>query len=161
VNLYAATKKAFQDILQFYIEARGLRAITLKLYDTYGANDPRPKLINLLQRAAETGEALALSPGEQKADFVHVDDVVNAYRIAAERLLGGQVAGHEGYGVYTGRPLTIRRLVALMEEKLGRKLNVTWGGRPYRDREVMAPYYGLPTLPGWKPKHALEDSLPC
>ncbi|RME57509.1 SDR family oxidoreductase, partial [Candidatus Parcubacteria bacterium] len=155
VNLYAATKRAFQDILQFYIEARGLRVITLKLYDTYGPDDPRPKLINLLLRAAETGEAVALSPGEQKIDLVHVDDVVSAYQIAAEQLLGGQVAGHEVYGVYTGRPLTIRRLVALMEEKSGRKLNVTWGGRPYRDREVMAPYYGLPTLPGWEPKHAL------
>lgn len=154
VNLYAATKKAFQDILQFYVEARGIRAITLKLYDTYGRDDPRPKLLNLLLQAAETGEELALSPGEQKIDLVHVDDVVSAYLVAAERLLGDEAKGHDIYGVYSGQSVSIRELVHLVEEKTGKSLNVLWGGRSYRPREVMAPYRGLKALPGWKPSHS-------
>jgi nucleoside-diphosphate-sugar epimerase len=43
VNLYAATKQAFESLLQYYVEAHGLRAITLKLSDTYGPHDPRPE----------------------------------------------------------------------------------------------------------------------
>ena len=79
VNLYAATKQAFNDILKYYVEAHKLKVVTLKLYDTYGPDDPRPKLINLLKRTAETGETLDMSLGEQLIDLVHVDDVVNAY----------------------------------------------------------------------------------
>lgn len=159
VNLYAATKRAFQDILQYYVEAQGVRAITLKLFDTYGPNDPRPKLLNLLLKAARTGEELALSPGEQKIDLVHVDDVTSAYLVAAGRLLSGNVEGHECYGVYSGKAIRIRELVRLVEKKTGRKLNVRWGGRDYRPREVMEPYYGLNTPPGWSPQHTLEQSV--
>jgi nucleoside-diphosphate-sugar epimerase len=84
VNLYAATKQAFEDILKYYVEAHGVKVITLKLFDTYGPDDPRPKLMNLLKRAAETGETLEMSPGEQLIDLVHVDDVVEAFCTAQE-----------------------------------------------------------------------------
>jgi nucleoside-diphosphate-sugar epimerase len=40
--------------------------------------------MNLLKRAAETGETLEMSPGEQLIDLVHVDDVVEAFCTAQE-----------------------------------------------------------------------------
>jgi nucleoside-diphosphate-sugar epimerase len=82
VCLYAATKQAFEDIALFYVSARGLRMQTLRLYDTYGPDDPRPKLFHALRAAAETGVTLRMSPGEQIVDMLHVDDVVAALRIA-------------------------------------------------------------------------------
>ena len=42
-TLYAATKHAFQDILFFYRERRGVRSVSLILYDTFGENDTRPR----------------------------------------------------------------------------------------------------------------------
>jgi len=153
VNLYAATKRAFQDLLQYYVEAKGMNAITLKLFDTYGPNDPRPKLLNLLFSIAETGESLAMSPGEQEVDLVHIDDVVRAYKMAAKRLLDNKVDRHEIYGVSTGNPMSIKDLVKEVEQVTGKKLHVEWGARPYRDREVMEPYGKLDYLPDWKPTH--------
>jgi len=157
VNLYAATKRAFQDIMQFYIEAKGIKAITLKLFDTYGADDPRPKLLNLLMRIAETDESLAMSPGEQEIDLVHIDNVVQAYLIAAQRLLDGKVALHEIYGVGTGQPLTLKELAAIIENKTGNILNIDWGARAYREREVMEVYSDLGTLPGWHANRTIKD----
>jgi hypothetical protein len=40
----------------------------------------------------------------------------------------------------------------------GRKLNIEWGGRPYRDREVMVPWKGIP-VPGWKAKVNVEEGI--
>ncbi|MDQ7001096.1 MAG: NAD(P)-dependent oxidoreductase [Ghiorsea sp.] len=142
VNLYAATKRAFQDLLQYYVEAKGIKTITLKLFDTYGQNDPRPKLLNLLMKIAETGETLAMSLGEQKIDLVHIDDVVSAYLLAAERLLGNKVDRHEIYGISTGKPMSIKDLVNQVEQVTGKKLHIEWGGRPYRDREMMDIWQG-------------------
>jgi len=155
VNLYAATKRAFQDIIQFYIEARGIRAITLKLFDTYGPNDHRPKLLNLLMGLAESGETLAMSPGEQNIDLVHIDDVVSAYCIAAKRLLDGKVQDHEIYGVGTGNPISLKELVALIESGTGKKLNIKWGKRKYREREVMHTWVDYKRVPGWRTTQAL------
>jgi nucleoside-diphosphate-sugar epimerase len=50
VNLYAATKQAFEVILDYYVEAKGLALISLALFDTYGPGDPRPKLFSLLRK---------------------------------------------------------------------------------------------------------------
>lgn len=148
VNLYAATKQAFEALLEYYIEARGLRVITLKLHDTFGPDDPRPKLINLLRRVAAGRDELPMSRGEQLIDLVHVDDVVAAFEQAADRLSGGYVADHECYAVSSGCPISLRSLVGEIEKMLGRSLPVLWGSRPYREREVMVPWQGLP-LPGW------------
>ena len=47
-NLYAATKQAFEEILNFYATAYPLRVCSLHLSDTYGPNDIRPKLFGFL-----------------------------------------------------------------------------------------------------------------
>jgi len=159
VNLYAATKQAFGTILQYYVEACRFRAITLELFDTYGPGDTRRKLIHLLDEVATTREVLSMSPGEQKIDLVHVDDVVRAYLIAAERLLADQCREHECYAVSSGQPVCLKELVATFERVRGVSVPVQWGGRSYREREVMEPWSGGKSLPGWSPQISLESGL--
>lgn len=159
VNLYAATKQAFQDILEYYIAAGSLSAITLQLFDTYGPGDPRPKLFFLLERAWRAGKPLEMSPGQQLIDLVYVDDVVHAFLLAAGRLFGQQVSGHEIYGVSSGRPIPLKELVETYQRVSGRKFQVVWGGRPYRDREVMVPWTRCRVLPGWAPEIGLEQGI--
>ena len=72
VCLYAATKQAFEDILDFYTDAYAIKALTLKLFDTYGPHDQRQKLVNLIINSAKSGELLEMSPGEQHLDLVHL-----------------------------------------------------------------------------------------
>lgn len=159
VCLYAATKQAFEDLARYYVEACGVRMITLRLFDTYGPEDPRPKLIALLQRALTTGETLEMSPGEQQIDLVFIDDVVEAFLIAAERLVMGAAAGSEVYAVSSGKPMTLRQFVARFSEVAGQAVKVNWGGRPYRPREVMRPWAGGKPLPGWSIRVGIEEGL--
>ena len=159
VNLYAATKEAFEDIIRYYTEATGLQAITLLLYDTYGPGDYRQKLINHLLKAARSGEPLRMSPGDQRIDLIHVDDVVDAYLLAADLLLAGGKAGHARYAVTSGIYYSLKDVVALLEKMLGKPLPVQFGERPYRVREVMHPWTGGDVLPGWQPKVSLASGL--
>ncbi len=158
VNLYAATKQAFEALLQYYIEARVLRVITLELHDTYGPDDPRPKLINLLRHAAQNNSELGMSEGLQEMDLVHVSDVVRAYACAAGRLIAQQEAGHEKFSVHSGTNISLRQLVELCERAWGTRLKINWGKRPYKTREVMMPWQGR-TLPGWLPEVPLVTGL--
>jgi nucleoside-diphosphate-sugar epimerase len=161
VNLYAATKQAFEDILAYYVDAYGLEAITLKLFDTYGPDDPRPKLVPLLQRTALTGDPLEMSQGEQLLDLLHVDDAIEGFCIAADRLLVAKKAlgFHETYGLSSKRLVSIRELVGLFSKLGGAPLKVTWGKRPYRKREIMIPWKPPTSLPGWKPGISLEKGI--
>jgi len=159
VCLYAATKQAFQALVEYYVQAHGFSVITLKLFDTYGSDDPRQKLFYLLNKASYSGELLNMSEGNQMIDIVHIDDVVDAYLIAAQRLLGGRVLHHEIYSISSGQPLSLRELVQRYCEVTKNAINVNWGGRPYRNREVMSTWSNGESLGGWKPKIDLNAGL--
>lgn len=157
VNLYAATKHAFESIQRYYQEARGLKVITLKLFDTYGPDDLRPKIFNLLRQASVTQEMLAMTPGGQYIDLVYIDDVVDAFVLAAQYVQEGRNLGD--YAVTSGQPIRLRELARKYEEITGRVMDITWGGRPYREREVMMPWNRGAILPGWQAKIRLDQGI--
>lgn len=168
VNLYAATKQAFQDLLRYYTEATALRAWTLELGDTYGPGDSRRKILPLLLRVCREGTPLDLRPGRQRLDLVHVADVARAYELAARALLAPETESApppnppsrwRRYAVRSGRSHSLREIVALLEVLRGAPLPVTWGGRSYREREVFEPWSHGEVLPGWEPERELEEEL--
>lgn len=158
VNLYAATKQAGSDLLRFFQNARGLSVVTLKLFDTFGDGDKRRKLAQLLLDAAASGEKLLLSPGRQVLDLTHVDDVAEAFLLAAARLLDAKVPVAEEF-LLPGERMDIVGLVELLRQVTTRSINAEFGARPYRDREVMRPPEpGLrPVLPGWVPSRSFRS----
>jgi len=159
VCLYAATKQAFEDIAQYYADAHELRVLTLKLFDTYGPRDPRKKLFNLLRGASDTGQALMLSPGEQLIDLVYIDDVVDVFVSGTAYLFKGIDPAVGSYAVSSGNPVSLRSIVDTYCSVTGREIDVQWGGRPYRDREVMVPWETGVVLPGWSPKVNLVEGI--
>jgi nucleoside-diphosphate-sugar epimerase len=159
VCLYAATKQAFEAILEYYVQACGIKVITLKLFDTYGPDDPRPKLFRLLSAAATSGETLNMSGGEQLIDLVHIDDVTEAYLIALQRLLEGKVSRHEIYAVSSGNPIPLKELVQMYAAATEQVVTVNWGARPYRFREVMSTWSTGVKLAGWTPKITLSNGF--
>lgn len=158
VNLYAATKQAFEDVIAYYVAVVGVRSITLSLSDTYGQGDTRKKLFSLLLQALNSNELLAMSPGNQVLDMVHASDVCEAFLRAAEivREPGRPMA--TTYAVSGGERRTLREVVEVFEKAAGRRLRIKWGARPYRQREVMVPWDG-PRLPEWSPKVRLLDGF--
>jgi CDP-3, 6-dideoxy-D-glycero-L-glycero-4-hexulose-4-reductase len=155
VNLYAATKQAFQDICRYYEEVQAkTKIIHLKLSDTYGQDDTRGKLLNIWHHG--TGP-FKMSPGDQKADILHVDDVVNGIFEAirsAKSYSQGSI-----FSLYATTRPTLKELAELFSEVTGKKLEIEWGARPYASREVMKPQKFIPSLPNWNPMISLKDGL--
>jgi len=150
VNLYAATKQAFEDILKFYTDSGFIRAVSLHLFDTYGPGDNRPKLFNMLKNASEKNETLNMSPGEQLIDLVYIDDVVNAFQLAGNYILKHDKIINEIHGVSSGDPGTLKEIIEIYNSISDKKVHVVWGGRPYRRREIMIPWNTFSTLPNFK-----------
>lgn len=146
VNLYAATKQAFEDILSFYVDRYTLSSITLKLFDTYGPADKRRKLITLIVDAIKKSAELGVSPGGQLIDISHIDDVVEHFVRAGIFCIANELAAPQKYFV-SGERFTVKELVSEIELAIGRKASIIYGKRPYRDREVMY----LPSVEGKTP----------
>jgi nucleoside-diphosphate-sugar epimerase len=158
VNLYAATKEAFEKVIKYYIETSDIRVITLRLFDVYGPNDNRNKLITSLEKFMESKESLLLSKGEQIMDYVFIEDVINAY-LAAYEYLKNNVVKNEVFGISSDERYSLKEVIQMVEEILGKKLNIILGGKPYRSREVMIPWQDYRVLPNWRPITSLKTGL--
>ena len=162
VNLYAATKSAFNDISRYYSSAFSLRACELRLFDTYGPNDPRRKVVRVLLEtalASASSVPIDFSPGDQKLHLVHVDDVVEAFVRAETWLTEQRASTSASFKVDSDKLITLKALAVEVENLTQRKISVRWGGRPYREREVMEPYSHWPRVPGWSPRVSLTQGL--
>ncbi len=157
VSLYAAMKQGFQDIAAYYAAATPLRVATVQLCDVYGPGDPRGKVLGQLDAARAAGCPLKLSPGRQLVDLIHVDDAAAALIRAARALRSAPALSGSVWTVSSRRRRTLREIVAAYAQAAG-KVEVIWGGRPYREREVMRPWRG-PSVPGWKPRVGLTEGL--
>lgn len=157
VNLYAATKQAFIDMAKYYTDVFGIRFCTLKLCDTYGPNDTRRKIFKLFKDYSESGDVLKMSPGEQLIDLIYITDIIAGFTHLSEMLASDAELGDE-YVLTSGKQIPLKELANLFCKVSGRKLNIEWGGRPYRDREVMVPWKGVP-VPGWHAKVRVEEGI--
>lgn len=159
VSLYAATKECLEKIITFYSKVKGLHCINLHLSDTYGVGDTRRKILGLLKRISETGESLKMSPGGQLIDIVYIDDVIEAFILAGKILADHKYDYCGTYGVSSTKPILLREVVKIFEEIAGKKLSIEWGGRPYREREIMIPWSSYKLLPNWRPKVSLREGI--
>lgn len=160
VNLYAATKQAFSTMAEYYLEVAQLRLLELHLYDSYGENDPRQRLLNQLQAYALNGETLSMSRGSQRLHLLHVDDLVRGLARACEHVRAMMPGTRELRRLPSAGTISLVELVSAFNAADPRHpVGVEWGALPYRKREVFEPWEGADALPGWRPEIGLMQGL--
>lgn len=158
LNLYAATKRAFYDLLCYYVDAGILHAGVLVLSDTYGPGDRRPKVLNLILDAARSHRAIDLSDGQQDYAAVHIDDVVEAFVLAGKQLATGEWENQK-FQVLPDTILSLRETAETMIKICKLTVEANWGVRPASDRDMRHATRLYPPVPGWNPQVSLEQGL--
>ena len=137
-NPYSATKYFAEDSSKMF----NLEKLTfLRISDTYGLNDTRPKIHNLLTRKENPIKALN-SPAEQKINMTHIEDVTRAFLHCIE---------NEYFDVadlyYKKNEVTLEELVKLLKLE-----NVTFG-----DKEIAELPNQTKAIPNFKLKHNIKN----
>lgn len=159
--LYSATKQAFRPLLTYYASISNWDFIHLVPYTIYGGLNNQKKLIDFVRASLDAEEPIPMSPGHQVSDFIHVNDVIDCIRFFIDNQDRWQGQKGEEYHLGTGRGTSIRELASMFEKLTGKKCNIQWGGRAYRERDVMhavAPIGKLLDL-GWKARIRLEEGI--
>jgi len=156
ICLYAATKEAFEKIIDYYCLDKKFKAISLKLYDVYGYDDHRKKLLNtLLTRSIE--DSIDLTAGEQKLYMVFIDDVIDAY-INAMNIIKISKKQHSVYGVYGKDKYSLKDIIKILQELSNKKFNINFGKIAYHKFQIMDPF-NVKKLPKWNAKISLKNGL--
>lgn len=157
-TLYAATKFAGGCLLEYYGIQDEMSITRLYLYDIYGPNHHNNKLIQLLFDALNSGNSIALSPGEQEISLLYVDDACDAIMYSLDLPVQGSP---RDYMVMSQEILKVKEI----PEMVARALGVKWSigqltfNQPYRLNEIMNVKPIFPVLPGWSPSFDLNLGL--
>jgi nucleoside-diphosphate-sugar epimerase len=130
-SVYAASKAAGTLFCEAFGRFSELRPTVLRLFAVYGPEQSLDFLLPQLLEALRSGRPLAMTGGQQRRDFLWLEDVL-------EVLIA--VAAHpEGSGrtldVCTGSTTSLRELVELLAELSGRPVPAHFGAQPYRPGE--------------------------
>lgn len=137
LNAYALSKHQFKQWGQQFTRDGQFRFINLRLEHMYGAGDDPTKFTTHVIRAfLDNTPELKLTLGEQKRDFIHIDDTVDAYAVVIDRLLKFD-HGFSEFEVGSGHAITIREFVETVRDLTSATTQLEFGALPYRTNEVM------------------------
>lgn len=161
VNLYAAMKNSIESVMAFYSRSLEFKVATLYLSDTYGPNDRRKKIVDLLIEKAigRDNEPLGMSQGYQRLDLLHISDVVSAILILANIFFKDELISGKSYQLYPNKNYSLREIVAVIDELTEEKMQIDWGKRPYRLNEVMEVSRIFERPPGWQEQVSLRQGI--
>lgn len=162
VSNYALSKQQFAqwgDVLAQQ-NPELLQFVNIRLQHMYGpSDDPSKFTSHVLHTCQQHQPQLALTAGEQRRDFIYIDDVVSAYDVVLREL--SELSVSDQLDVGSGNAPTVRSFVEQVHASTGSCTELQFGAIPYRANESMlcqADTRRLQKL-GWQPAYSLEQGI--
>jgi nucleoside-diphosphate-sugar epimerase len=160
VSYYSLSKKHFLDWL--YLFSRKMVCISVALEHFYGPFDDRSKFVSkIILDLLHEVDFIDLTLGEQKRDFIYIDDVVEAFMTLVN--FSFDVPNNlYRYEIGTGKNIEIREFVQTVKTMTGNKVTrLNFGMLPYRENEIMESHVDISMLSrlGWQPQISLVEGL--
>ena len=156
---YAVTKASATLFCQYVAHKHKVNISTLRLYSVYGPYEEPTRLIPELILHGQSGTLPPLANPTVAHDFVYIDDVCDAYLLAAGR--PGARLG-EIYNVGTGTQTSLREVVEIAREVMAIPAQPRWDSMPERlsDTEIwIANPRKIQVELGWFPQHTFEQGF--
>ena len=158
LNPYSVSKVNGEKLCSMYTELFGLETIIFRYFNAYGKNQPvrgqYAPVMGVFGRQKLEGDLLTVvGDGEQRRDFINVQDIVKANIIASEKNIDKQ---------YLGSVFNIGSGVNYSVNQIAQMYNHTVVNIPARNgemRETLANTTKAKNILGWNPEVILEDWL--
>ncbi|OAI07115.1 NAD-dependent epimerase/dehydratase family protein [Methylomonas methanica] len=161
LNPYTLSKGQFSEWGKYFAHQEKIRFINLRLEHFYGAGDDDSKFTtHVINSCLANVPELNLTLGEQRRDFIHINDVITAYLL----LLNKRDAFADWFiefAVGSGVAVTIRQFVETVHNLTASTTRLNFGVLPYRAGESMLSQANVSALQalGWHCDHDLVQGL--
>ena len=157
-SLYTATKQSCEHFVEYYATQHDVKYLTIKLFDTYGASDPRPKIFNLILDAAKKRKSLDTTKGDQLINLTHVDDICIGLSQAIDLFQEG-TAINKSYFLKHPETWRLKEAIEIFIKIHKIQVDINWGKRQYSPRDYFGIPDNIPILPSWNPRLTLREGL--
>jgi CDP-paratose synthetase len=121
-NFYAITKYSFQKIEEFYkLSNKKIKFFDLKLFETYGENDKRKKIIPTIIKLYSQNKNITIISKKLEMNFVHIESLL----IAINMIISNKVKEGE-YCIKNDKFTNISELINKLNKKLKRKIKTKY-----------------------------------
>ena len=156
LNPYSVSKVSGEKLCKMYNDLFGLKTISFRYFNVYGERQPLKgqyaPVIGIFLRQRKNDESLTIvADGEQRRDFTHVSDVVQANILAATKDIDDDFYG-ELYNVGNGVNYSINEIANIISDN---QINIP--ARIGESRTTLANNGKLRTIFGWRPQVNLMD----
>lgn len=159
INNYSISKSHFRDWLFF--KKQRIKAINLTLEYFYGPNDDDWKFINMvLKKFMSNVSHIDFTDGNQKRDFIYIDDLVSAYDCILNNLT--KISSGINIPIGFGKSYKIRDVVKTIKKLTNNnKTELRFGAIENRSGEVLDQFADIKFIKslGFKPKFSLPIGL--
>jgi nucleoside-diphosphate-sugar epimerase len=158
-SAYAVTKASATLLGGWLARHRGAAITTLRLYSAYGPWEEPRRLMPALVAHGLDGRLPPLADPAIARDFVYVEDVCDAFLLAAERAQPGAGAV---YNIGSGVQTTLRELAEVARRVWGIEQEPAWAAFPARDWDTdvwIADARRAQEELGWRAATPLEAGL--
>jgi len=173
INPYGVSKLFFEQALEAYGRAYGLRFAALRYFNAAGADEsgeigelhnPETHLIPLALAATSDkapalqifGEDYPTPDGTCIRDYIHVNDLAEAHALALGRLVNGSESFAVNLG--TGQGCSVLEIVRSAEQVTGKSVRRVMGPRrPGDPPSLVADPTRAQHLLHWKARYSLDD----
>jgi len=159
--LYSASKTAFRSFLQYYQSISDFKWINIIPYTIYGGLHNHKKVIDLIIDSLEAENSISMTSGEQKLDFINIRDVLKFFDNLLDNI-NNIDSNFIEFHLGTGTGTKIKELAGKIETIYGKKANIDWGTKSYREKDIMhaiAPIQKAKDLLGWEPTINLDEGI--
>lgn len=162
VSDYSLSKSQFRDWLKIF--SADLHCINVAIEHFFGPGDDPTKFVSfIIGQLLEKTECIPLTLGEQKRDFIYIDDVVDAFEKLVNYAIHPQKhQGIDEFQIGSGQSISIRDFVLLTQKIVNDNCTrLDFGVMPYRPNEPMDIQVDISRLQElcWSPQFRLEQAL--
>lgn len=155
---FGASKAAATLLGATYAKMHGLPFVELRVFSAFGPWERKERLIPYTIHRALDGMAVDIGHGEQQRDFVYVDDIVDAFLLAAVT----DLAPGEIINLSSGHGYAIRDVAERLLKLMGDPVPLHVGARDTRKDEIWeisGDTEKARRLLGWEVSTLLDDGL--
>ncbi len=116
---YAATKKAGENICFVFNKLYDLNVTILRPFTVYGPRQRKEMAISLFTRLISNEKKITIfGDGSNSRDYTFIEDMIDGFILAMGR------SGYEIFNIGGGYPVSLSKLIFLIEEILGKKAEI-------------------------------------
>jgi nucleoside-diphosphate-sugar epimerase len=155
-TLYGVSKNALREVAESFAQTKKFGFAWGRIFLTFGPHEDGARLVASVARALVRGETAECSPGNHQRDFLHVQDVAEAFVALADSDVRGS------FNIGSGEPVRVRDVALMLASAAGRDDLLRLGALPERAGDpavLVADVRRLREELGWKPRFSLRQAL--